>query len=466
MKIPDGSFETLLTIDDTRVFPSLSNLGKDRALLEQRVEKIIDFHDRVKLPFQAVEYFANLASEKGFEKREIFDDKPSAGKKYFFVDPWQQSSMIIVREGTKPITDGFRVVNSHADAPCLKLKQRPARVEEMISETFNYLGVRLSTIPHGGIIVPYWIGRHVDVIGYTIDKNRKRREIKFPGFVGVSSAHIDTSDWNPERVLAPEKSLEIIAGDENVLGLLNRLKFDHVDDFSNSQLWAVPVNKMRSIGGLNLLVGYGHDDRTGAFSSVDAILNAKNPERTSIVWVSDNEEIYEPPPAGTNGPFFEIFLEKMIEAQERIEKRRIKETEKYKMYKNSMSIVGDVTVAPYGHDLTAMDVKSAAKVGLGVAVDGNIKGNDPYFVRHLRDLAATKKSRKGVFHQMCGQFYDQDYMHVWAVSPSDNKSLAKKGVPEIWAGIPCASCHSTVETICPGDERATSELYKRFFESK
>jgi aspartyl aminopeptidase len=469
MKIPDGTFENFLNLDDVRVFPSLARFNKkERKSLEQRVENLIDFHSQVKLPIQAVEYIDKLISNKGFEKREIFgEDGNSTNKNYFYIDPWHQSSMIIVREGEKPITEGFRVVNSHADSPCLKIKQRPARIEEQITESFNYLGLRLSTIPHGGIIVPYWIGQPVEVMGYTLDKKGKKRNIKFSGVVGVNSAHTDCSNFEiVQEAFSPEKSLEIITGDSNIHGLLNKIKFDSLDDFANSHLWAVPINKMLSLGGLNLLVGYGHDDRTGVFSAVHSILEAKNPKYTSAVWISDNEEIYEPPPAGTGGPFFNIFLEKMIEKQERNESRKISNMEKYKMYMNSRLIVGDVTIAPYGHDMTAMDIKSTAKVGLGVAIDGNIQGNDVYFVKHLRDIASTKKQKKGIPYQLCGQFYNQDHMNVWYVGPSDNKSLVSKGVPEIWAGVPCASCHSTVEAICPGDEYAAFELYKRFFEAK
>jgi len=470
VNIPEGTFENLLNLEDVRIFPSISFLDKKEIkTLEQRVEKITDFHSEVKLPFHAVKFIDKWISKEGFEKREIFDESSSKSKNYFYVDPWQQSSMLIVKEGKKPITEGFRLVNSHADSPCLKIKQRPARIEEQITESFNYLGVRLSTIPHGGIVVPYWIGQPVEIMGYTVNKEGTKREIKFPGFVAANSAHVDLSDWEPVyHAFSPENSLEIITGDSNIPGLLRKIKFDAVDDFSNSQLWAVPTSKMLSLGDkkLNLLVGYGHDDRTGVYSAVDSIVNAKNPEYTSIVWISDNEEIFDPPPAGANGPFLKIFLEKMIEKQEKMERRKIPNTERYKMYKNSMSIVGDVTIAPYGHDTTAMDIKSTAKLGLGVAIGGNIQGNDPHFVRHLRDITSATKSRKRITHQLTGQFYNQNYMHVWAVSGSDNKSLTSEGVPEIWAGIPCASCHSVVETICPGDEYATSELYKRFFEAK
>ena len=130
-------------------------------------------------------------------------------------------------------------------------------------------------------------------------------------------------------------------------------------------------------------------------------------------------------------------------------------------------IIGDVTIAPYGIDSDNMDANSAAKIGLGVFIEGgDIQGNNPYFVRHLRNLVSKTKSREGICHQLCGIFYPQDKFNLWASGDENYKSLASKGVSEIWAGMPCASCHSPVEIICPGDEYATSKLYKRFFEGE
>lgn len=471
IKVPNGTFEDALHLDAERPFPSLECLSKEQmGEVEKRVVKIMDFQEKSRVPFQAVDYISNWVSKKDFEKREILDDKPSETDKYFFQDPWQKSSMLVVREGRKPITEGFHLINSHVDSPCLKVKPCPLRIEWDPDETFNYLGVRLSPIPHGGIIVPHWVGQPVDIIGYSIDKKGKRKEIEFSGVVGVNSAHVDNSDREEvEDAFSPEKSLEIITGYSSIPNLLNGLGLETADDFANTQLWAVPRNEMIPISEYdwNLLIGYGHDNRTGVFSTIDAITKIRKPEYTSIAWISDDEEIYDPAPSGANGPFFKIFLEKMFEKQEKEEKRKISELEKYKMYKNSRMILGDVTIAPYGKDADEMDFKSAAKIGLGVAIEGgDVQGNDPNFVRDLRNLALKIKTNEGICHQICGLFYRQDRFDLWLSREEYKDSPRFKGTPEIWVGIPCASCHSIVEIICPGDEYATSQLYRRFFESK
>lgn len=463
MKVPRGTFGNSLDLDYTRHFPSIECLdNSEKEELNQRTEKIIDFHSDAKLAYQAVNYVREWLLNSDFDQRNLLEDCSSKNNKYFFLDHWQESSLIAVKEGKKPITDGFRLILAHADSPCLRIKTRPIKIESDDRELYNSLGVKLSTIPHGGIVVPYWIGQPVKIMGYSIDKNNLRKEISFPGFVGVNSAHVDFSEYEQvNEAFSPEKSLEIIPGFSSPKSLLNKLQFDSIDDFSTTSLWAVPMNKMFALGGdsPNLLVGYGHDNRTSVFSSIDALVNSNDNEYASIVWVSDNEEIFDPSPVGTKGPFLNIFLERIFEEFEKKENRKVSQTEKQNMYKNSKIIVGDVTVAPFGNDKITMDSQSAAKIGLGAFIeDGSIRGNDLYFMRHLRNIASDEK----ICHQVCGQFYHQDLMNLWYGGGDHNR----KGISEIWAGIPCASCHSFVEVICPGDEYATSKLYRKFFESK
>ncbi|MCL5018312.1 MAG: hypothetical protein M1416_00905 [Candidatus Pacearchaeota archaeon] len=471
IEVPKGTFENSLNLDSVRHFPSIECLDKEQKKeLKKRIDDIIDFHSKSKLAYQAVNFSAEWLLDNGFEERDLFDDSIQESKKYFYRDPWKKSSLIAVHEGKKAITEGFHLINSHADSPCLKVKPRPLRIETDEDKLYDTLGIKLSTIPHGGIVVPYWIGQPVEIIGYTIDKNNSRREINFKGVIGVNSAHVDISEYEDvTTAFSPEKSLEIIIGYSDKKSFLKHLKFESIDDFANTHLWAVPVNKMFTIDDCNqnLLVGYGHDDRTSVFSTIDALIKTKNPEYSAIAWISDNEEIFDPAPVGTEGPLFYMFLENFLNRQEKIEQRKISDLEKYKLYTNSKMIVGDVSVASYGHDFEEMDSKSSAKIGLGAVIEGgDIQGNDPHFVRYLRNLVSNKNSEKGICHQICGQFYHQDMMELWGSNESDHKRLVSKGIPEIWVGMPCASLHSPVEIICPGDEYATSELYRRFFESK
>jgi len=470
-RVPKGTFEDFQLLKKRRPFPSLECLSANQFKeVKGRVAKLIDFHSKSKLAFQAVDYFGNLISEKGFKEGDCFDNSGIEGKKSFYKDPWQKSSMVIVNQGKESLTEGFHLVISHIDSPCLRVKPRPLRIEGEELETYlGYLGIRLSTIPHGGIITDNWVGKPVKVMGYILEKNREKREIAFPGFVGVNSVHVDSEDTQSSRVFSPEKSLEIIVGCSEIKEFLKKINFSNSDDFVNSRLWAVPTNEMLVLDekSLNLIVGYGHDNRTTAFSAVDAITKIKNNKYSSIVWLIDNEEISDPAPAGARGNFLEIILEKFLDIQEKKEGRIISFNERNRLYAKSRELIGDVTFAPYGFDSYSSDFKSSAKIGLGTAIDGgDIQGNDPLFMRDLRNLTESiPKKRTRICHQVTGQFNNQDEFNLWYSGDNPTFPLADKGISFGWVGIPCACLHSSVEVICPGDEYATSELYKRFFES-
>jgi len=470
MKVPKGTFEIASLLDERRKFPSLECLTAEQIKeVRNRVTNLRSFHSKAKLAYQTVNYFGDWIAERGFKERDLFDDSPITEKKFFYKDPWQGSSMIIVNQGKKPLTEGFRLIVSHADSPCLRVKPRPIHMEEKSSEDiYNYLGVRLSTIPHGGIITSNWVGQQVKIMGYTLDKNRKRREITFPGFVGINSVHVESEGTQDLRETSPEASLEIITGYAGIRKFLKTLNLDNLDDFAASRLWAVPTNEMELLdeSSMNLLVGYGHDNRTTTFSAVDSIARIQNPEYASIVWVVDNEEIFDPAPSGSRGNGLEMIIDKMLESQEKKEGRKISVNEKNMLYVKSKMITGDVTFAPYGPDAPVSDYRSAAKIGLGTVIEGgDIQGYNPLFIRDLIGLTKqlTKKKPR-LCHQVTGQFYDQDMVSLW-FSPEDQSSFPKKGVSNSWVAIPCACLHSAVEAICPGDEYATSELYRRFFES-
>jgi aspartyl aminopeptidase len=470
MAVPHDSYDVHSLLEERRPFPSVDCLNETQlAELRKRTASIIDYHSKTKLAFQAVNYFAEALPNFGFQEEGCFEISDSEKDRVFYKDPWHQSSMIAFIRGKKPISEGFRIIAAHADAPCLRIKPRPIRMEEFgTSKFYHYTGVRLSAIPHGGILNAHWIGQPVKVMGYTINKDRTKREISFPAFVGINSVHVEADDMQSMREFSPDSVLEIITGHSGPKDLMKALNFQSLDDFANTRLWAVPTNEMQLFNEEfpNLLVGYGHDNRTTAYTAVDALADIRNPTYDSFVWVSDNEEIGDPSPVGTKGNFLEIIVQKLIEEQEGKEKRKISDTEKNLLYRKSRFIIGDCTFAPYGPDVGEMtDIKSASKIGMGAAIEGgDIQGYDPVFLRDLRNLTEPiPEKRLGICHQVTGDFYNQDEMVSWFSSHSNFPET--KGASMSWVAIPCACLHSSVEVVCPGDEYAAFNLYKRFFES-
>jgi len=471
-KIPLGTFDDRELFNVKRSYPSLECLTtKQQKELESRVRKLIDFESKARVSFQVTDYVSKrLSGKAGFVEKNILDNCNGKKEKYFFKDPWESSSMIIVKEGEKPITEGFHLIVSHGDSPCLHVKPKPLRIEWDPDEIYNYLGVRFSAIGQGGISNHQWVGQQVNVVGYFLDKGKEKRKIEFPGVVGDFSGHIDyRTEENVKEAFPSEQSLEIIVGHTGFKDTLERLNLKCEDDLAQTRLWAVPVNEPLLIDEYkwNLLVGYGHDNKTGVFSAVNAIINTKKPKYTSMVWITDKEESGDTSPSGAEGPFLDLVVEYLVEKEEVKRGKSVSERERKSLYLKSSVIIGDVNIAPYGPDAENMDYFSSAKIGFGAVIareDGSW-GSHPNLIRKIREIVNHGKNNGGnICHQICGEFYDQDKEDL-KFTDSLRGYLIPKGVPFVWVGVPCASSHSHNEIICPADEYWTSKLYQRFFES-
>ncbi|OGJ21887.1 hypothetical protein A3K73_06730 [Candidatus Pacearchaeota archaeon RBG_13_36_9] len=471
-KIPTETHDNWVLSDAKREYPSLDCLSKEELnKLEGRVRKLIAFEGEGKVPYKTVEAVERwITGASHFEKRDFdncFDG--SKKQKIYFVDPWEGNSMLVVKEGREPITEGIHMIMTHSDTPHVRVKPRAVRLEWSADILYHYLGLRLSGIIRGGLAVHHWIGQQVDVIGYISTKQGKR-EIQFPGLIGDYSGHVDRRESEEVRdAFKKERLVEIITGHSSVAEFLKRLELKSLDELSQAALYAVPRNEVLPIDEYNwrLLVGYGQDDKACTFSAVDALVKARNPEYTSIVWITDREEVGDVSPGGAQGSFFDWVLDYLIDKQVEKTGTEINERQKRGLLRKSSVLIGDVNIAPYGPDREVMDAESAPKVGFGTYILGDdLESSHPHFIRYLRELALRGKARgQNICHMISGDFYNQDDFDSWLKNFSGKDSLLSRVGQYAWVGIPCASAHTHNEIICPADEYWTSRLYRRFLES-
>jgi aspartyl aminopeptidase len=94
-----------------------------------------------------------------------------------------------------------------------------------------------------------------------------------------------------------------------VKGVLEILKKEYgieEEDFLSAELEVVPAGHAREAGfDRSMILSYGQDDRVCAFGSYKAMLEAKEPERTSCCILVDKEEIGSVGATGMHSHFFE-----------------------------------------------------------------------------------------------------------------------------------------------------------------
>ena len=258
-------------------------------------------------------------------------EKLQAGDGVYAVN--MKKAVALFRIGTRPLTDGMRILGAHIDSPRLDLKQNPLYedTEMAFLDTHYYGGVKKYqwvTIPlaiHGvvakkdGSVLEIAIGEDdadpvfcvTDLlIHLAAEQMEKKAKVVIEGenldlLVGSRplKAEKKTEDTGDEAADAPQEKEAVRA---NILQILKEKYGMEEDDFLSAELEVVPAGKARDMGfDRSMIAGYGQDDRVCAYTSLAAFLNVKAPEYTSCCLLVDKEEIGSVGATGMHSRFFE-----------------------------------------------------------------------------------------------------------------------------------------------------------------
>ena len=245
-----------------------------------------------------------------------------AGDKVYFINKNKNVCAFIL--GKKPVKDGLRILGAHIDSPRLDLKEHPVYENGgfALGDTHYYGGVKKyqwTTIPlalHGVICKKD---------GTTVEVNIG--EAEDDPVVGITDLLIHLSAEQMSKTLANAitgENLDISLGsiplkDEkkdavkaNVLKILKD-KYDvEEEDLVSAEIEIVPAGKARDYGlDRSMVAGYGHDDRSCAYTSLLALLDTKKVENTACCILVDKEEIGSVGATGAHSLFFENTIAKL-----------------------------------------------------------------------------------------------------------------------------------------------------------
>jgi aspartyl aminopeptidase len=388
---------------------------------------------------------------------------------------FQEKSIALSVSGEKPLSEGINLIVSHLDSPRLDLKQNP--LYEEVDLAF------MKTHYYGGIKKFQWLTRPLAIHGRIIRSDGSSLDIVVgeetsdPVFTVADllphlAGKVQTDKKVSEAFVAEKLNLMVGSlpiGDKDtkerfklaILNLLNE-KYGLVEeDFVSAELEVVPAGPARDIGWDRGLTGaYAHDDRSCAFSSLKAILDAKNPKKTPVVLFVDKEEIGSDGATGAKSRFLESVLADLMIAQGKEPLYH----EIHKVLMNSRALSGDVNGALDPDYQDVHEKRNAARLGYGVCLTkftgsgGKYGANDANaeYVGWLRNLF----NRKKVVWQT-GELGKVDEGGGGTVA----KFLALYGMEVIDCGPPVLSMHSPFEIAHKGDIYMTYKGYRAFLES-
>lgn len=363
------------------------------------------FLDQGKTERECIVQAVAAAQEKGYQN---LTDLVKAGKtltagdKVYYVH--MDKSIALFNIGKEDIEDGLNILGAHIDSPRIDVKQNPQY------EDSNLLF--WDTHYYGGIKKYQWVAMPLAIHGVVVKKDGSKVHIAIgekesdPVFcITDLLPHLGQEQMqkNAAKVIEGE-ALDLLIGSQPVKGELKDGVTQFIneifekdygfveEDLMSAELEIVPAGKAREMGfDRSMIMAYGQDDRVCAYTSLVAMLEVDQVERTTCCLLVDKEEIGSMGATGMQSRFFENAVAEVLALMGKDSSLAVRRT-----LENSRMLSSDVSA---GYDplyASAFEKKNASFLGMGVVFNkftgsrgksGSNDANAEYmgFIRRIMD---------------------------------------------------------------------------------
>lgn len=366
-------------------------------------KEYMDFLDNGKTERECVDTIVNTIEAAGYrELPELVREgkRLSAGDKVYAV--LMNKTVVMYQLGTKPMTEGLNILGAHIDSPRLDIKQNP------LYEDSDF--ALLDTHYYGGVKKYQWVTLPLAIHGVVAKKDGTIVEVNIGEneedpvfFISDLLIHLAGEQLEKKAAKVIEgEALDIIIGsrplageekDAVKAGILKLLQENYEieeEDFISAELEVVPAGKTREAGfDRSMILGYGQDDRVCAYTSLKAMLEVGQTERTACCILVDKEEIGSVGATGMQSKFFENTVAEVMELT-----GEYSEMNARRCLAASNMLSSDVSAAFDPTYASAFEKKNAAYFGRGMVFNkftgarGKSGSNDANaeYVAHIRSI--------------------------------------------------------------------------------
>lgn len=289
-------------------------------------------------------------------------------------------ALMLVNMGTDPLEQGVNILGAHIDSPRLDVKQNPLEEKSdlLTLDTHYYGGIKKYqwvTVPlaiHGvvakkdGTVVPVAVGEDPEDPVFCVSDlliHLAGEQLTKEASKVIEGEMLDVLvGGRPVCVKEGEESEDKDLVKRGVLAILEEQLGIDEEDLLSAELEVVPAGAARDLGfDRSMILGYGQDDRSCAYTSLVAQLDVKEVKRTSVCLLVDKEEIGSVGATGMRSRFFEDTLAEVLELAgvhgELALRRCLRESD---MLSSDVSAGFDPTFA------SAFEAKNASYLGRGL----------------------------------------------------------------------------------------------------
>lgn len=431
------------------------------------VQRLIDHLKTSTCNFLAVDTITKELDKAGFTRIcQCGKWDLKAGGKYYVVK--NGSAVFAFVKGTKPAAEGgFRIISSHSDSPCFKIKPN--------AEIYNEGGVvTLNVEKYGGVILYTWFDRPLSISGRImlrgkdalhpetrlIDLKRPVCEIPhlaihFNRAVNEGNPLSVQKDMKPVLgIYSPEEIEECKRRGGAVKMLVAKEAGVEPEDIIQYELNLYPVADAKLVGAHEELIEAARlDDLEMSYASLEALLaTCDTPhEATRVMAVFDNEETGSGTKQGAHSPVLRDIFERIC----------LEEGEPagfYRALAQSFMISADNAHAWHPNYNEKYDPTNHAKLGGGPVI--KINANCKYM---------TDADGAAVFSELCREAdvpcqYFVNHSDVLGGSTLGNILTGQMDLRGVDMGCGVWAMHSALETGSAADYVYTAKVFTKFFE--
>lgn len=348
---------------------------KDLEKLEKISKKYIKFLSDCKTERECTAEVVRQVREAGYRDLEEIIKKGEtlkSGDKVYAVCMKKAVALFCI--GKKPLEEGMNILGAHIDSPRLDIKQNPLYEDSDMAY--------LDTHYYGGIKKYQWVTLPLAIHGVVVKKDGTTCSVcigekKDDPVFCVSDILIHLAGEQMEKKAGKAvdgEALDVLIGsiplkdkekDAVKKGVLEILKKEYgmeEDDFISAELEVVPAGAARELGfDRSMILSYGQDDRVCAYTSLDAMLEVEEPEKTSCCLLVDKEEIGSVGATGMQSHFFENTVAEIMDRTGDYNELRLR-----RCLRNSRMLSSDVNAGFDPLYASAFEKKNASYCGRGV----------------------------------------------------------------------------------------------------
>lgn len=435
----------------------------------EMIDRLINWLDASTCNFLAARTIAAELDKAGFLRLDPAGKWELAGNgKYYMVK--NDSAVLAFIAGTKPAAEsGFRIISSHSDSPCFKIKPN--------AEIYNEGGiVTLNVEKYGGGILYTWFDRPLSISGRVMLKGKDALhpltmivDLKRPVCTIPHLAIHFNREVNEGNKLSVQKDMKPVIGiftDDKISemksrgGVVKSLVAENLgiepEEIIDYELCLYPFGGASLAGANGELLQSGRiDDLSMVFASLEALLQecGHEAESTRVMAVFDNEETGSGTKQGAHSPVLTMMLERIAAQYGEGNSRE----NFFRAVANSFMISADDAHAWHPNYSEKYDPTNHPQLGGGPVV--KINANCKYM---------TDADGAAVFRQLCAEAgvgcqYFVNHSDVAGGSTLGNILTGQLDLRGVDMGAAIWGMHSAAETASVSDHEAVVKVFRQFY---